>query len=136
MELYKHNIYAVKFHLKADRDNPNKYHKLTDLKEFRPIINTCIKVVLDVFKKDSCASFGFIGSNTITKDYVEPKENTKRYRVYKRLVLTYFSDEYFKHIVDTQHSSYMLLKRTELKKNPNLEKDIVKLFASLYNELT
>ena len=136
LECYEHNIYAIKFHLKSDKNNKLKYNRLTNLGEFRPIINTCVNIVLDVYKKEASASFGFIGSNTMTDKFSEIKSDTKRYHIYKRLMVTYFSDERFKHIADKQKSSYMLLRKSEIEKNPTLESDIIKLFAFLYSELS
>ena len=122
--------------MKCDKNNKLKYNRLTNLGEFRPIINTCVNIVLDIYEKDSSASFGFIGSNTMTDKFSEMKSNTKRYNIYKRLMVTYFSDEHFKHIADKQKSSYMLLRKSEIEKNPNLENDITGLFASLYLEFS
>ena len=48
VEVYQCDFYAVKFHLKAHRDSPNKYSLMTGLNEARPVINTCIAIMHEI----------------------------------------------------------------------------------------
>ena len=48
IEVYKHDIYAVKFHLKVHRNSPHKYSLMTGLNEPRPVVNTCIAIMLEI----------------------------------------------------------------------------------------
>ena len=66
---------------------------MTNTFEPRKIINTCINIMLSIYEKNSKASFGFIGANGFNED----TKCTKRYRVYSRIVATYFSDRVFYH---------------------------------------
>lgn len=44
VEVYMHNMYAVKFHLKSHRDSRNKYSIMTGLNEPRAVVNTCVAI--------------------------------------------------------------------------------------------
>ena len=55
VEVYDSNFSVIKFHLKAHRHSDNKYNLLTGLNEVRPVINTCIAIMLEIYKaKSSC----------------------------------------------------------------------------------
>ena len=100
IEVYKHHFYAVKFHLKAHRDSDKKYNVMTGLNEARECIYTCMAIMNEVAKKDSQASFGFIGANRIG----ESEDNTSRFRVY-RLSLIHISEPTRLHKVSRMPSS-------------------------------
>lgn len=63
VEVYQCDFYAVKFHLKAHQDSPNKYSLMTGLNEARPVINTCIAIMHEIGNINPHSSFGFIGAN-------------------------------------------------------------------------
>ena len=128
IEVYKHHFYAVKFHLKAHRNSDYKYNLLTGLYEARQCIRTCMAVMQEVAEKDSRASFGFIGANKID----EPEANTKRFRVYRRFMLTNFGNDEYLHKYNIAKSAYVLVNRRELSANPYLLDEIVKGFMELY----
>jgi hypothetical protein len=50
-----------------------------------------MNVMFDIFKENPRASFGFIGANCENEDVA----NTKRYRVYNKIVATQVSEEKF-----------------------------------------
>lgn len=141
VEIHPKHFYGVKFHLKDDTNCKEKYNRLTGLNEVRPLVRTCMAIMLDIHNQDSRSSFGFIGSNIISekitkngKSYLhENTINTKRYRVYKRLMLTYFSDEIFLHLVEESKSTYMMIRKTELNLNPSLVKEISDYFTHNYD---
>ena len=128
IEVYKHHFYAVKFHLKAHRDSDKKYNVMTGLNEARECIYTCMAIMNEVAKKDSQASFGFIGANRIG----ESEDNTSRFRVYRRYTLTLFGPNEYEHMINIGKSAYLLLNKKELRSNPNLINDIVEGFKELY----
>ena len=129
VERYKYDVYAVKFYLKNHRLSENKYRLLTYTYEPRRIINTCIKIMLSIFKENPNASFGFIGSNNLG----ENECGTKRYRVYSKLVATYFSDEYFHHKENIGKSAYMLINKNALKNNKDMVRQSEDFFISQYD---
>lgn len=129
VEVYKHDIYAVKFHLKAHRNSPRKYSILTGLNEPRPIVNTCVSIMLEIASTNPRASFGFIGAAIEG----EHEANTKRFRFYRRIMATYFSKEQFKHFGDMERSTYVLVRRAELDSNPMLIEEIQEGFKATFD---
>lgn len=129
VEVYEHNFYAIKFHLKAHRDSPHKYRLMTGLNEARPIIRTCIAIMAEIAKTDSYSSFGFIGANM--QD--ESTFMTKRFRVYSAFMATYFSEILFEHYMMMDKSAYLLVRRTELEKSPDLLSLLSRKFNQMYD---
>lgn len=128
VEEYEYDIYAVKFYQKNHSLSKNKYRIMTNTYEPRRIINTCINIMLSIYKDNSKASFGFIGANGVNEDI----NCTKRYRVYSRIIATYFSDAYFYHKENIEKSAYMLINNTALNNNPNLIEQIEAFFIEQY----
>lgn len=112
-----YNIYAVKFYPKKYKDSKNKYRIATNTFEPRRIINTCINIMLSIYKEDTMASFGFIGANGLNENSTNC---TKRYRVYSKIMATYFSSERFYHKENKEKSAYMLINKKSLHKDENL----------------
>ena len=128
VELYDYNMYAIKFHLKSDRNSKLKYNRLTNLYEARPVINTCIAIMLEIAKLNPCSSFGFIGSNLPQEGEFE----TKRFRIYRKIMLTYFTDIVFYHSEIKEKSTYIMIRRTEMNKKPDIIKNIEEFFSDNY----
>lgn len=128
VEVYTYNVYAVKFYLKKHSHSKNKYRLMANTYEPRRIINTCINIMLEIFHKNPNASFGFIGANGLEENVT----NTKRYRVYSRIIATYFSDKYFYHKENIGKSAYILVNKKALSENPNLISQIEKFFIDQY----
>ena len=82
----------------------------------------------DVAKHDPQASFGFIGANRLD----EEESNTKRFRVYRRFMLTYFGNDEYVHRFNIAKSAYVLINRKELAAYPKLLDEIVSGFKELY----
>lgn len=59
--------------------------------------------------------------------------NTKRYRVYRKIMATKISEEKFIHTRNQEKSAIMLINREELKEYPNLVEIIEKTFQELYD---
>lgn len=85
--------------------------------------------MLEIYKNDQKASFGFIGSNSIN----ESIKYTKRFRFYSRIAATYFSNETFTHKENIDKSTYMLINQSSLKENPNLIDEIESFFTERYD---
>ena len=62
VEQYPEHAYCLKFFDKANIDSKNKYSLRTNTFEPRTIFYTLIHIMLDVLKRDSSASFFFIGA--------------------------------------------------------------------------
>ena len=84
--------------------------------------------MLTIYQNNPKASFGFIGANGFNEDIC----CTKRYRVYSRIIATYFSDTHFYHKENIEKSAYMLINNISLDENPNLIKQIETFFFEQY----
>ena len=128
VERYEHHFYAIKFHLRRDKNNKERYSVMSGLGEARPVINTCIRIMMDIAEKDVLSSFGFIGASMIQESTI----NTKRFRVYRRIMATYVSEEHFEHRFNVKKSTYILLRKKAMEENPTLEQQIQESFTRLY----
>lgn len=113
-----HNIYGIKFHLKAHRNSERKYNVLTNHGEARTVLYTCMNIMLnEVCAKDEMASVGFVGAN---KEGEDPS-NTQRFRIYQTLVLTCVrANDVYEHFANEEKSAYILIPRKALEINPDL----------------
>ena len=105
VERYIEHAYCVKFFDKANMLSDNKFSLRTGTFEPRTIFYTIFKIMLDVLKRDSKASFFFIGAND-EKD--ELGVATRRFRVYVKFVLSTVGDTVFKHYRVNELSLYIL----------------------------
>ncbi|OOQ61162.1 hypothetical protein [Mucilaginibacter pedocola] len=111
VEQYIHNIYIIKFFRKQDKNRKNRYSLLTNERKCTRIVSTCIHILISILKNDELASFGFLGANTVTKEYEEGKSDTKRFRIYKQAMENLIGDKVFAHSMDKQHSTYLMVNR-------------------------
>lgn len=118
VEHYNLDLYAIKFYLKNHKDSPNRFNVLTGKFEARPVIHTCIAIMIYIYKSDPNASFAFIGSPShkeIEREKRNPKMkkeyNTQRFKIYSTFMYTYFSLEKFKHLNSVKESLYLMLNR-------------------------
>jgi len=137
---YEGDIVVGKFYLAKDRNSPKKFNKLTNensLRNTAAVISTVFKAFLMLHKKLPDASFGFIGAHTIANDesgVVEPKENTVRYRIYRRLCYSKISPETFD-IWQSNEASTLILVNIESVKDVDVEdyiKDREEMFKRQY----
>ena len=130
VEEYPNHFFGIKFYLKADSRSKRKYNRLTGLNEPRPVINTCIAILMEVAEQYPNSSFGFIGANLIGEGDYE----TKRFRVYRRILSTYFSEEHYLHYQIVEKSAYALVRREAIAKNPNIITEISTYFSDNYTD--
>lgn len=129
VEHFDYDVYAVKFYLKNHSLSPDKYRLMTNTNEPRRVINTCINIMIDIWQNNDIASFGFVGASGMDED---SPGNTKRYRVYARMVATYFSSRYYLHKEDVDKSTYLLVNRKKLEQKPDLMECVERMFANRY----
>jgi len=134
VEEYQHHVFIVKFHTKQKSYSKDKYNKLTNEKDARKIIYTCIDIGLDVYKKYPLASFGFIGS-PLPKEMERDNEldNTKRFKVYRKFAAFFFSPDNFDHSTNSGFSSYLLYNKKHLDQRPTLREDVMSMFDNHFD---
>jgi hypothetical protein len=133
---YDYNVYAIKFFMKKHKLSESRYNLTypqkfkekrgckTGNSNFLKVMNTVLKITLEISKKDSLASFGFMGaprekeldenlnSENINEDCTIA--NTKRYKVYHLYARRYFNPNDFEYI-DSNTSSILLLRNNRNK---------------------
>ena len=119
VEQYEYHLFAIKFYLKAHRFSQNKYKLLTNHHNIPPIIRTCVEIMLYFLKHNPYASFCFVGENSFEESVAE----TKRFKVYKRVMENHFSPLSFWHLIDTNRSFYLL--QNKLSNTPEKMEDLI-----------
>jgi hypothetical protein len=133
VERYQYNLYAIKFYLKKHSGSPFKFSHMTKHGDARRVIQTCLKIGIEILDKNECASFCFIGA-PLEKEFEEKEYDTsKRYRVYSRMARFLLSPETFEHTDLPLKSAYFLINKREKAKNPNLLSEITDMFDKHYS---
>lgn len=118
-------LLVIKFYLKNDAADKKKYNKLSNLREPRNIVYTCISIIQEEFlKKNSAYSVGFIGSNCVNEDFA----NTKRFRFYKKMIASLVSPDSYCHYEEENRSAYVLIPKDVDDNNPGLIDQFTKMY--------
>lgn len=128
VEVYQHHVYGIKFYLKAQATSKERFSYNTGDYEPRRIVLTCLKVMERYFSNDSHSSFAFVGASSIG----EGKSCTKRFRFYRAMVNTYFGQSIFEHLADERHSTYLLLRKSEIENGAIDKLTVEKFFKDIY----
>jgi hypothetical protein len=123
-------LFAIKFYLKSHRDSPKRFTLTTGLKEAPSIITTCVNVMIDLYIQNPFCSFTFVGMPLESEQ--ENKDNTKRFRLYSKIMKFLFSDKKFHHYHYSKSSVYLLLNRDFATNQPNLLEQIETFFLKHY----
>lgn len=135
-EHFPMHFYGIKFYWKGVTHSPNRYSLLTNDYEPRTIVNSCIQVMYKYFQNDINTSFGFIGARDLG---VNNQENipSKRFRFYRRMMLTIFGSKTFAQYYDMFNSMYLMVNRRMLNTNQlsisQIETEISKLYVGEYS---
>ena len=108
VECYKKHAYCVKFFDKANINSKNKFSLRSNTFEVRTILYTMFHIMLDVMKRDEKASFFFIGAED-EKD--QDGMVSRRFRLYRRFVLSTVSGDKFEHFRRNDLSLYILVNK-------------------------
>jgi hypothetical protein len=126
VEEYDYYVYVIKFCLQERKYHTDRFNVLTNLYECSRVLTTIGVIIKDIFLKNPYASFGFIGSNLAQ----EAKSNTKRFRLYSRVISELISPIHFEHKFSLKHSAYLMVNRDNLEQN--LQVKIELLFNRIY----
>jgi hypothetical protein len=99
VEEYPFKLLGVKFFLKKHKLSPNKYKLLSGHQDVGGVVNTCIQIMLDFYRKDDEYSFGFIGVNLVNES-----GTSKRFRIYSLLMANKFSPVNFIHSTNLENN--------------------------------
>lgn len=108
VEKYRNHAYCLKFFDKANINSKRKFSLRSGTFEPRTIFYTLSHIMLDVLARDPQASFFFIGAED-EKD--EDGCATRRFKVYRRFVLSTVSSDVFEHVRWSELSLYVLVNK-------------------------
>lgn len=136
VEKFSNHFLGLKFYWKGVANCKNRYSLLTNDYEPRTIVMSCIYIMLEYFKKDNCSSFGFVAANDLNNSNHRTIPN-KRFRFYRRMMLSIFGLKTFAQGYDIKNSIYLLINREMLEKNDisinQIEKEISQLYEGEYS---
>lgn len=128
VEQYDYNVYAVKFCTHERKNYSDRFTILSKYNECSKVLTTIGAIMLSIVNTNPYASFGFIGS-PLPK---EQKSNTKRFRLYAKVVEHVISPTLFEHRKSADNSSYLMLNRDNLEQKNDLLDCIQTMMYDLY----
>ena len=127
----KYDLYVIKFYLKNHRLSEYKYNILSNLKEPRNVLYTCMSIAIDeIYQNNDRASFGFVAANLKN----EEKSNTKRFSFYRKFITSLIGTDTFSHFTYEEQSAYLLIPSVVVKNNPNANHTYTELFHSYLSQ--
>ena len=139
------NFFGIKFFWKGVANSENRYTFLTNDNEPRTIIMSCVMIMLEYIKTYPFASFGFVAAQNFEKQDKKRDNNhrslshpiNKRFRFYRRMMLSLFSPENFSQYSDKNNSLYLLLNNKALQNNlitvEMVENEITSIYEGEYS---
>ena len=124
VECYQEHAYCVKFFDKANINSKNKFSLRSNTFEARTILYTMFHIMLDVLERDGRASFFFIGAED-EKD--QKGMMSRRFRLYRRFVLSTVSEEKFDHYRRNDLSLYILVNKDSVENTEAYADKIAKI---------
>lgn len=134
VEEYKHNIFVPKFYPAHLKSNGKRFNVLTNDFHAPGIIRTTINIMLQLLSKRPDASFAWLGAPVIMKNKVESNSFTQRFRIYKKVMINFFTQEKWYHYEDYRTSTYMLVNKLQSDFDEYLQK-VISMFIYIYPEL-
>ncbi len=136
IERYTNHFLGLKFYWKGVALSKNRYSLLTNDYEPRTIVMSCVKIMLEYFLTDKFSSFGFVAAQDITPKGACNVPN-KRFRFYRRMMLSIFGSETFVQGYDLNNSIYLLINKSMLLQGkvsiPQIESAISMLYEGDYS---
>lgn len=129
VEQYERHVYAIKFYLKSQAHLDDRYSFKTNDFEPRRIVLTCIQIMHHYAMNDKQSSFVFVGSSSEN----ESEFCNKRFRFYRRMMMSYFGFNTFMHFYDESVSGYLLARNTEVANGSISPEYIADFFRNLYD---
>ncbi len=136
VERFSNHFLGLKFYWKGVAGSKNRYSLLTNDYEPRTIVMSCIYIMLEYFRNDNCCSFGFVAANDLNNSDCSKVPN-KRFRFYRRMMLTIFGSKTFAQGYDINNSIYLLINRAMLEQGnislTKIESEISRLYEGDYS---
>lgn len=140
VEYFSHNFLGLKFYWKGVAASKDRYSLLTYDFEPRTIVMSCIMIMVHYFKTIECASFGFVAAADIVHKNFETDIPNKRFRFYRRMMLSLFGPDVFQQAYDINNSLYLLINRKCMENDEfsisKIAEEISKLYDGEFSILT
>lgn len=139
VEHFSDNFLGIKFFWKGVASSKNRYSLMTNDNEPRTIVMSCIMIMREYLISDDKYSFGFVAAPDINKnnEIVVSSRPNKRFRFYRRMMLSLFGPDTFIQAYDLTNSLYLLINKKSLAKGEitihGLEDKISQLYEGEYN---
>ncbi len=130
VEVYDYHVYVIKFYLRIHKSCTDRYSRITGTFDCNRIIGTLGRIIIELFDKNPYASFAFVGSPSKT----ESKKETKRFRLYKRVIQTFAGPVNFDIYSSRELSACIALNRHY--NEQDLLGKISTMFAAIYEEFS
>lgn len=108
IEYFSNHFLGLKFYWKGVASSKDRYSLMTNDYEPRTIVMSCVYIMLEYFKRDKCTSFGFVAADDLN-NAGHPNLPNKRFRFYRRMMLSIFGSETFAQGYDIKNSIYLLI---------------------------
>lgn len=125
-EQFNYEVYAVKFYLQEHKYCEHKFSRLSKQNECTRVLATVGAIMREIHNKYPYASFAFVGSPLEG----EAQKNTKRFKLYSKVVANFVSPISFEHKTSRNHSAYLMLNRNN--QEPQLLPKIENMFRPIY----
>ena len=113
VERFSNHFLGLKFYWKGVAASKERYSMLTNDYEPRRIVMSCIMIMLHYFDEDNCTSFGFVAAPDLNYNGRKVCPN-RRFRFYRRMMLSLFSSDHFIQVSDANSSIYLLVNKEML----------------------
>ena len=131
IEYFSNNFLGLKFYWKGVATSKDRYSLLTNDYEPRTIILSCVMIMFYYLHNNDCISFGFVAAPDLI-DNPDSNQVNKRFRFYRRFMLSLFGPEIFIQAYDLKNSLYLLINRKEFDKGNITISDLENEISSLY----
>lgn len=132
VEYFSHDFLGLKFYWKGVSASKERYSLLTNDYEPRTIILSCVMIMFDYLKSANCISFGFVAAPDTMGNNSDSKFPNKRFRFYRRMMLSLFGPDVFKQAYDANNSLYLLINQKGMRDGnislSQIEEEISKLY--------
>lgn len=134
VEGFENEFWGLKFYWKGVEKSKNRYSLLTNDYEPRTIVRSCVEVMLEYYRKNRLASFGFVAAPDLEGDVKGRKmqEGSRRFRFYQRMMINLFGPETFCQIADTTSTIYLLVNKVQLSTGAVTIRDIERRINQTY----
>lgn len=112
IEGFENEFFGIKFYWKGVEKSPLRYSLLTNDYEPRRIIDSCINIMIQYYRRTPTLSFGFVAAPDLESDLrnaTDSQHVNRRFRLYRALMLSYFGPRTFVQIATSHLHSTCLL---------------------------